>query len=261
MKEAHIVSYGAGINSTAMVLLMIEDGIAIDAILFADTGGEKPETYAFIKEFNSYLVSQGQCGITVVKNDFPQGIIDGSLENECLRTKSLPSKAYGWGSCSMKWKRDPQERWIKRTFFVQRDGLDRLFRYVGMGAEEQHRADKFSSDGFICFKFPLIEHKYYREDCVALITNKGLSVPPKSACFFCPMSKKKEILALSKKHPDLFARAVQIEKTALASTLRQKGLGRSFSWAELVTADDAQQKLFCDAPDEMPCACFDGEEE
>ena len=39
-----------------------------------------------------------------------------------------------------------------------------------------------------------------------------------------------------------------------------KGLGRHWSWENLVRADDAQFKLLPEAPS-VPCMCFDGEEE
>ena len=39
-----IVSYGGGTNSTAMLIAMVLKGIKPDLILFADTGGELPET-------------------------------------------------------------------------------------------------------------------------------------------------------------------------------------------------------------------------
>ena len=39
MKQLNIVSYGAGVDSTAMILKMIEKKIIIDHVVFADTGG------------------------------------------------------------------------------------------------------------------------------------------------------------------------------------------------------------------------------
>lgn len=43
-----VVSYGAGVDSTAMLVGFVRRGIHPDYILFADTGGEKPETLAFL---------------------------------------------------------------------------------------------------------------------------------------------------------------------------------------------------------------------
>lgn len=80
--------------------------------------------------------------------------------------------------------------------------------------------------------------------------------PTKSACFFCPASKKHEILDLARNHPDLFDRAVQMENEAQLHSI--KGLGRSFSWQGLVKADQTELRLFEDIWDDIPCGCYDG---
>ena len=47
----NIISFGAGQNSTAMIIMMKNEGIKIDEIIFAETGNEMPKTYEFLKEF------------------------------------------------------------------------------------------------------------------------------------------------------------------------------------------------------------------
>jgi hypothetical protein len=54
----------------------------------------------------------------------------------------------------------------------------------------------------------------------------------KSACWFCPASKKPEIVWLQQHHPDLLGRALAIERNARDGLTSVKGLGRSFSWEE-----------------------------
>lgn len=41
----NIIAYGAGANSTAMLVGLHQRGIPVDLILFADTGGEQPSTF------------------------------------------------------------------------------------------------------------------------------------------------------------------------------------------------------------------------
>jgi 3''-phosphoadenosine 5''-phosphosulfate sulfotransferase (PAPS reductase)/FAD synthetase and related enzymes len=95
-----VISWGGGVNSTAMLIGMRQRGIIPDLILFADTGGEKPETYAFREVFNEWLLSVGFPEIYTVQND---GMYV-TLENNCLQQKMLPSIAYGFKSCSDKYK-------------------------------------------------------------------------------------------------------------------------------------------------------------
>jgi len=49
-----VVAYGLGVDSTAMLIEFTHQGIRPDLILFADTGGEKPETYAYLAVIQEY---------------------------------------------------------------------------------------------------------------------------------------------------------------------------------------------------------------
>jgi hypothetical protein len=73
-------------------------------------------------------------------------------------------------------------------------------------------------------------------------------VPLKSACFYCPATKKQKILWLQEHHPDLLERALAIERRAQACLRSVKGLGRSFSW-ETYAARCREQPLLaaCDS--------------
>ena len=53
------VGFGAGTNSTAMLIGMHERGIKPDFILFSDTGGERPHTYEHVEEVNEWQESIG----------------------------------------------------------------------------------------------------------------------------------------------------------------------------------------------------------
>jgi predicted DNA-binding WGR domain protein len=54
-----VVAYGLGVNSTAMLVEFARRGIRPDLILFADTGGEKPETYQYLDVIRPFLARVG----------------------------------------------------------------------------------------------------------------------------------------------------------------------------------------------------------
>lgn len=54
-----VVSYGVGVDSTAMLVAMYRRGIRPDVILFADTSAEKPETYDYLKIIRKWLAKVG----------------------------------------------------------------------------------------------------------------------------------------------------------------------------------------------------------
>src|SRR5271168_730722 len=62
-----VVAYGLGVNSTAMLIEFANRGIHPDLILFADTGGEKPETYQYLKVIQPFLKRVGFPRVIVVR--------------------------------------------------------------------------------------------------------------------------------------------------------------------------------------------------
>ena len=51
----YIVSYGGGINSTAMIVFLVKNNFPLDYVIFSDTGDEMPETYDYLKTMERYL--------------------------------------------------------------------------------------------------------------------------------------------------------------------------------------------------------------
>ena len=250
-----VVSYGGGVNSTAMLIGMIARNERPNAILFADTGGEKPATYDFVATFREWLRNH-DLNLTVIAYsakmksplgvDFACGSAHASLEDECHNNGTLPSKAFGFGGCSQKWKRYPMDKFVQQ-FQPAIDSWERgekVQRCIGIHAGETRRG-KIPDDAKFTYRFPLKEWGWCQQDCESAIREAGLPIPPKSACFFCPAMRKPEVLALAKEHPDLFARAVAMEQNARECEGLEvvKGLGRHWTWEALVKADESQRRL------------------
>src|SRR4051794_36146787 len=68
MRECLVVAYGAGVDSTAMLVGLRQRDVRPDAILMADTGGEKDQTYAFLPVMDGWLRDHDFPTVTVVKN-------------------------------------------------------------------------------------------------------------------------------------------------------------------------------------------------
>jgi hypothetical protein len=176
--------------------------------------------------------------------------MERSLEQDCLDGKMLPSIAYGYKACSIKYKRDPQDKFCNNyPPCIEAWKTGRIIKLIGYDADEERRAHIQEDDKYT-YRYPLIEWGWGREECIDAIDRHGLKRPGKSACFFCPNSKDSEILALPQ---DLKDRAVMMEENAELTHI--KGLGRTFAWKDLIRADKAQVRMF----NEMPCDCYDGE--
>lgn len=231
-----VFAFGGGLNSTAYATKWVMDGYEPpQLILMADTGNERPDVYEHVARFSEWLVAHGMPPITWTK----KGGRPETLEQYSLRTKMLPSMAYGRKGCSHKFKIEPQERDVNRWSAAKacwKRG-DKVVKIIGYGFEEQTRISKAKiEDDKYFYRFPLDEWQVDREGCVAIIKRAGLPVPGKSACFFCPSMRKPEIIQLRDESPDLLARALHIEKTAndAGRNKTSKGLGRRFAWVDFL---------------------------
>lgn len=284
------VSYGMGVDSTALLLGLLEMELFPDAILTADTGGELPSTYHYLFAFDRFLAAHGFARrgsvwrrppgyddpgfglpiehrlavIVCVANDGRYG----TLEKNCRDKAMVPSLAYGGRSCSEKYKHRPMHKWCKNHWEAARlwwglngrnqKTTDRnVVKLIGYDAGEVRRSD-ILGDGFYTYRYPLREWGWGRPAALEVIARHGLSAPGKSSCFYCPAAKKPEIVQLGLRYPGLLRRALDMEQAALdAGNLKKiKGLARSWAWNDFVKdqcANGAFQQVTL--PMSLGCVC------
>lgn len=239
-----VVSYGMGVDSTALLVMLAWEGIRPDAIVFADTGSEKPETYAYRSIIEPWLQREGFPAITAVKNPSPRAG-HRSLGANCEDNRTLPSLAFGRHSCSLKWKVAPNDQWVASQAWAQEAWsadvpVLRLIGYDASPADlrrRKHAGGVGAGDPRFSFAYPLCDAGIARQGCKDLIRSAGLPVPPKSACTFCPASKKHEVLWLAEHHPELMAEALRIENLASHDLRSTRGLGRRWRWNDFLEAE------------------------
>jgi hypothetical protein len=252
-----IVAYGGGLNSSAGLVLFAATGDVPDAILFADTGGEKPQTYAHVELFSRWCEAVGFPPVTVVRRSVDHGRQKradkyDTLESECLVKRCLPSIAYYHRSCSEKWKHQPQEKWANgwQPARERWTAGGRVVKAIFYDAGEAYRA-KVAADEKYVYWHPLLSLNWGRAECVAALEAAGLPVPPKSSCFFCPEMTPAEIFVLP---PDLLERALAMEGNANLTGI--KGLGKhEYSWSELVAGRVPLETV--GRRQSAPCGCHD----
>jgi len=257
------VAFGGGRNG-AMLLGMYERGIQPHVITFANTGrrdrtyGEKLRTYENVDRMSKWCEEHFGIPITEVHKDS----MYQSLYDNCMETKTLPSAAYGFRSCSDKWKIQPQDKWFNNYAPAKELWAKggKITKAIGYDAGESRRGENMKESAKYKFWFPLKEWGWYLADCKEAYVRHGLPEPVKSACFFCPSSTKQEVLALAKENPEQFAQAVEMERNAASGLRTVKGLGRHWTWESLVQISEQQMSLLPEAP-QMACACFDSEDD
>ncbi|WP_292442709.1 hypothetical protein [Mesorhizobium sp.] len=105
--------FGAGVDSTAMLVALKLADLRPDIITFADLSAEKPETLNHLHRMNAVLVEWGWESVTVCRKETLPGTGYADLYGNCMANETLPSLAFGLKSCSAKWKRIPQDQLIK----------------------------------------------------------------------------------------------------------------------------------------------------
>ena len=87
----HILSFGGGVNTVALMIVLVDEGFPLDEVVFSDTGGEVPETYEYLETVDSYLKKHSITFRTVSKS------VSGSdLYGTCSRRKVIPSVMWRW---------------------------------------------------------------------------------------------------------------------------------------------------------------------
>ena len=228
-----VVAYGMGVNSTAVLVELARREIRPDLILFADTGSEKDETYAYEPIIQQWLVAQRFPPMIMVKYRpfrFKNHPPYSTLEGNCLTNGTLPSIAFGFHSCSVKWKIVPQDKYVDawepaQAAWAYGMKVRKLIGYdAGKRDRQRYARRQGQTDPKYNFWYPLIEWGIDRAGCVDLITSEGLPVPPKSACYFCTAMKPDEVRTLPE---DKLRKIVQIEARAKPRLKKVEGLWRS----------------------------------
>lgn len=231
--EPITLAYGMGVDSTALLVGLARRGIRPRLILFADTGAEKKETYAFEEFMREWLRREGFPPITTVRyepKNFKNFPPYKNLEENLLTNGTLPGVAFGKASCSMKYKTSPQHSFMKKWAPAQEAwalGL-RCVKFIGFDDSPRDRQRTYKADpkdrDFYDYQMPLQEWHWDREECKRQIKAAGLPVPPKSSCFFCTAMKPHEVHELS---VEMLRRIVRIEARAHPRLRGCEGLWRS----------------------------------
>jgi len=201
-KTPLVLAYGMGVDSTALLVGWKARGIRPDMILFADVGSEKPATYAYLPVIQDWLKRVGFPPVEVVRyvpGNYKHWPKYFTLGENCLTNGTLPSLAFGFKSCSQKWKITPQnkrtaqwtpaiEAWAAGGKVTKAIGFDagpadsRRYAHVAGGVDPKYD-----------YIYPLKDWGWEREECKARIREAGLPVPVKSACYFCPAMQPAEL--------------------------------------------------------------------
>lgn len=253
-----VVSYGGGVQSTALLVLAAQGKIDNKTFLFCNVGddSENPDTLQYVRQIATPFAADHGIAVIelqkVLRSGEPETIY-GRITKEGSRSIEIPIRmsngAPGNRSCTADFKVKVVDRWLREH------GAKKEHAQVALGIslDEFQRVKPNMDPSTLAWKenvFPLIDLRMDRQDCMNVIQRAGLPVPPKSSCYFCPFHRMEVWQEMRQKQPDLFWKAAALEKTI---NERRKNLGKNNVWLTrkliplaLATTDMVQGSLFQD---------------
>jgi len=226
------LSFGGGVNSVAMYLYLVEQGVDFEAV-FVDHGTDWPETYEYVDWFKKIFQ------LTILKPN------EGSLYDYSYRYKMVPQLHPRW--CTRLFKITQLTKYYQKP----------CFQMIGIDWGERHRA-RISIEKSAENRYPLIEAGINRQGCIDVIKRWGLPVPRKSGCFICPYQSPAQWSELRRNHPDLFCKVEQLEQRNIEyrESKGKKPMYLSPRKAPLRSIVDEDQMMLWEEDEYPPCECM-----
>jgi hypothetical protein len=251
MKEIHILNLGAGVQSTALYMMYVEQMIKtpIHCAIFADTQSEPKAVYDHLQ----WLRGLGNPPIWVRTRGNLGGQIKNGMNATGQRFISIPAYtkplqinrifkeepaelSLDYDDGIMPDGRDDREGMIRRQCTqefkliviheaIRREILNlqkgqripkdvRIINVVGISLDEVGRAMRMMprQTRNSGFKFPLIDMQMTRADCLDYLKGRVPHEVPRSACTFCPFHDDNEWADLKELYPSDFEEACQVDE-------------------------------------------------
>jgi 3'-phosphoadenosine 5'-phosphosulfate sulfotransferase (PAPS reductase)/FAD synthetase len=217
-KENHtVLSYGAGVNTFALLLKLPEWNLKPDLVIFADTGNEKPQTYEHLEKYQIPIMEAQGLKFVRVKNENGHGtLFDYSLKRGKIPWRQTRAIRY----CTGMFKVDPIMKYLNS---IRENKQEEFSQMIGIAYDEIHRMTKKTKRKWITNVHPLIDHKLTREDCKTVIKLAGYEVPPKSGCGYCPFQKKSEWAWEAKNNPIAITQGISLEDSFMQKWVAKHG--------------------------------------
>lgn len=218
--KLRVLSLGAGVQSSTLALMAAhgEIGPMPDCAIFADTGWEPAQVY----EHLAWLETRLPFPVYRVQRDGPD-LGEHAIKiahSDVTRTASPPwytDEPRGMlpKQCSHKFKvlviqkkvrellgLSPRQRGPKSIVVEQ---------WIGISIDECDRM-KPSELGYVQNRWPLIEKRLSRRDCLKWMRETQYPRPPKSSCVFCPYRGDAQWRDMRDGAPDDWKRAVEFDR-------------------------------------------------
>ena len=228
MSRARVLSLGAGVQSTTVLLLAIDGVIPMfESVVFADTGDEPAQVYDHLERLHEIAA------IEVVS----AGRLSDTIHDSFMPVPLYLAGGMGRRQCTYQFKLRPIRRHLR--------GLGRpVDLSVCISTDEIWRA-KDADIKWCRNVFPLLDLGWSRVDCERYLAGRWSWPVPRSACVYCPLKSNREWLDLREHHPEDWAAAVAFDEAARPFGFVHRS-ERPLATAVLTPEDTGQLALECE---------------
>ncbi|MEL6683505.1 MAG: hypothetical protein AAFQ09_12830 [Pseudomonadota bacterium] len=227
--DLRVLSLGAGVQSTTLALMAAhgEIGPMPDVAIFADTHWEPKAVYEHV----DWLVSGNVLPFPVHRVsalNLRKQVVDRAAQADG-RYISVPffldAGGMGRRQCTNEAKIVPIRKEIRRLLGLPKGAHAtgyRVEQWIGISTDEMQRM-KEARECWMTHRWPLIEARMSRGDCLAWLEKNGYPAPPKSSCIGCPFHNDRFWRDMRRDDPASFDDAVQVDR-ALRAHGKTKGM-------------------------------------
>jgi hypothetical protein len=248
----HVISYGGGVQSTALVVLAVRGEIPHRLALFCNVGddSENPGTIVYVRDHVIPWAASHGIEIRELHRVRRSGESETLMQriNRSERSVPIPMRmqngAPGNRQCTGDFKIAVIAKELRRLGATKAEPA-----HVALGISvDEYQRMRTSTIPYEVLDYPLIDLRLDRAACQEVIVGAGLPPAPKSACWFCPFQSPASWKRMLKEQPEQFAASVALEKKM---NDRRATLGKDRVWLtatgkpldEAVT-DDGQLDLW-----------------
>ncbi len=256
----HIISLGAGVQSSTMALMAAHGEITPmpKCAIFADTQAEPASVYKWLSwlcgaevvtlrhidgtikvyiepgiyksgvlPYPVHIVSKGSLTeMTLVAHDRKDGDGQWMFGGIPAFTVNKIDGSHGMipRACTYSFKVEVLDKAARRVGGIKRGQKSiGVVQWIGISLDEAHRM-KSPRHPWSAFRYPLVDLRMKRHDCLLWMEAKKYPKPPRSACVYCPYHSDNEWRRLRDEEPEAFAEAVRVDKEyrRLCSTISRK---------------------------------------
>ena len=243
----HILSLGAGVQSSTLALMAARGLVTPmpDCAIFADTQAEPPSVYRWLDWLENQLpfpvhrVTAGSLTerITTTRRNRKTGGLYYSNMIPAFSANADGSTGITGRACTFRFKIEPIQKAARRLGEIKRGQKSvGVVQWIGISIDEVSRM-KDSREPWVANRWPLIEMRMKRHDCLRWMAANGYPTPPRSACSYCPFHSDAEWRRLRTEEPLEFEKACEVEKQLQAAhasvTTPGKSKGSAYLHASL----------------------------